>query len=910
MAGWSLSGPTPLDLGAVHASATSALDEAARLVADGGGPTLRPLAGAPLRPGLYLIWREEGARALAGFWLVFGPSYLDSGPPGPPEREPPFARELLTAVTEAVWWQHLPVWPRQGDTWRPVMVLEWPPELASRAEVAPPGVPPARPTRAPQDARDSGWLDEPAPVVVEEVHPQADAGAPWAHLPAARSLVAIVRAELAHRGGRHSGRYELQTAYAAGPGPVAFDAWLGEESGAVDGEAAPLELPGGRVGFPLRGWLTRALALWPPRAADARAAALQERDVGGRWRKAVVRVVASTLGVLAVVLYLAGFVKLASEPEIRTSPGAPVADPQPAMSVCSADHEHYVAELRCQLRALAEGADPREPVCGDPGAPASERDAREDLQAAWCGLRDRDLDGWSARKGVAFADLAASKACFNVLGHPYSYTSVPAGSTTPVVDPDRFLRDRDLALRGLVALVGELDESCELHRGRVQNQVEGAILATLVGAPTSDAVESEASALRAALVQAATAARALDEAQCYRAGAEVGVGAPRAYAELCTTDEARPLTAPAGKGWAALRGDERNPRTSVVARYTEARFGASRRPTSTAPWQCHQELTSGRRRETGAAPTRWDLSAPLPARYEVRQGLVRTQLVLDAALRAIAEGADAGPCWQVAARDLARYTPVHPLLGPETANKWPSAEQQLCGQICAARYRVRNPARRDEWLTPGGDLSMCLDSTPPDSPPDFGLGHLDRLSLPWNEPERGQWTTPTEDEICAFHLVSQSYFPVEEGGVLADGLAPQLWAGSTATGSALAGGLGGAAVEAAKSLSSYGRARSESTCGYVATQCFVAGGLRVLSDTRAEPYQWMGRWRGWLAGLSTADTPRSPWCELVAPYVHADGVLPEGQMDYPCASGVDATRRGVDLALQQLASGSVASVRP
>jgi len=44
--------------------------------------------------------------------------------------------------------------------------------------------------------------------------------------------------------------------------------------------------------------------------------------------------------------------------------------------------------------------------------------------------------------------------------------------------------------------------------------------------------------------------------------------------------------------------------------------------------------------------------------------------------------------------------------------------------------------------------------------------------------------------------------------------------------------------------------------------------------------------------------------------VHADGVLPEGQMDYPCASGVDATRRGVDQALQQLASGSVASVRP
>ena len=42
--------------------------------------------------------------------------------------------------------------------------------------------------------------------------------------------------------------------------------------------------------------------------------------------------------------------------------------PQPALSLCSADHEKFMEEFRCQIRAYALNADTDQPFCGDKGS--------------------------------------------------------------------------------------------------------------------------------------------------------------------------------------------------------------------------------------------------------------------------------------------------------------------------------------------------------------------------------------------------------------------------------------------------------------------------------------------------------------------------------------------------------------
>ena len=81
------------------------------------------------------FWRLAGQNkpSLVGFWIVHGHDYLLTGPVGPPDREPPMAREVLSALTEAVWWKQFTVWPRKGGTWRPLVVQEWIPEVANRS---------------------------------------------------------------------------------------------------------------------------------------------------------------------------------------------------------------------------------------------------------------------------------------------------------------------------------------------------------------------------------------------------------------------------------------------------------------------------------------------------------------------------------------------------------------------------------------------------------------------------------------------------------------------------------------------------------------------------------------------------------------------------------------------------------
>jgi hypothetical protein len=48
----------------------------------------------------------------------------------------------------------------------------------------------------------------------------------------------------------------------------------------------------------------------------------------------------------------------------------------------------------------------------------------------------------------------------------------------------------------------------------------------------------------------------------------------------------------------------------------------------------------------------------------------------------------------------------------------------------------------------------------------------------------------------------------------------------------------------------------------------------------------------------------SPWCEEILPFLKPDGVLPEGQFDFPCAKGVEEARQRVAASILRIASGS------
>ena len=45
---------------------------------------------------------------------------------------------------------------------------------------------------------------------------------------------------------------------------------------------------------------------------------------------------------------------------------------------------------------------------------------------------------------------------------------------------------------------------------------------------------------------------------------------------------------------------------------------------------------------------------------------------------------------------------------------------------------------------------------------------------------------------------------------------------------------------------------------------------------------------------------QNPWCKLVKPYLGQNGVLPEGQLDFPCAKGVSEAQENAVAALEQL----------
>jgi hypothetical protein len=721
-------------------------------------------------------------------------------------------------------------------------------------------------------------------------------------------------------------------------------------------------LPGGRVAFPITGWLTRELSPWPQQPTDIITGALTERDVSNPIKQKVALSIGLTIGNLGLCFALAIGVAALAKPKQQVSPKQPDPDPQPALSMCSADHAAFVNEFRCQVRRIAADL-PSDHVdyddCGDIGGTAGPSD--DDLQAAYCGILDRAQDGrqgnyhWlppnDADRQYNYGELAAAQACFNVLGQPETYEqgfdySVVLESS--VADPDSFLRNKALGIEPLKELLGELDGACETYRGRIEYSLEGAMVATHVGSVLAEdpARDSDAAALRRSVMQASTADMPGEYARCFADGAENGISGGQ-FSDLCGEVDLRDrYYSEQVKIWAALSGSTTEDR-DLVTRYVHSRFGQEVPDGSLELWQCHRDLTTGEA-DFSTSRARWSQVAPVFAGTGYMQDdrrTVRSQLQLDAILRSMDEdGENFGSCWTVIEARSAAYEPVHPLLADLEDGNWISNEQQLCAQVCATFYQVENSYNSDAWVTANSDLGKCIVRNAPnwDDPPRAG-GGLDRLWVPWNN-TRARWLEDSEDtpkvqscsgtrgdawmeltgndangrpygddavwmcpsaaEVCSFNLIAQNYMPPGESGFLVAGKSPRSWAGETATSSQIAGGPPGKglAATAADNLSSYGRSRSKATCGHAATQCFTGLMLETMGQQNSQRYEWREGWSSRISELSATPVrdvsqDYGPWCALVRPYLYTDGNLPEGQIDYTCAMGVDEALRTVEATL-------------
>lgn len=938
---YALVGPYSFDLKTVVASGRHALSAVGAAIREGRGDDLIDPGSPGNDPGLYVMLRHDGVGSkpsIFGMWVVIDGEYMDSGPAGPPDRVPPFAKELLDAATEEVWWHSLDVFLGADSVWRPVIVLEYPSHMSSRSALAPPGVPfdEEEADESNLEERET-WLEAVDP---DQMPPQTDI--PYRvfekevdrfpDLPGHRSLVVVVRGTLDHDGRLHTGSFFMvpPSIYEDGTSrALTLDDWLDATTDLIEADAEPitpeeeqrhhlgrpLQLFGDRIGFHSSGWLTRNLGVWPARPSDITIGLLTDRVVQQKWiSQGYTALVSSAFVVLSVGLFvLAVRMLTAPVPELIEPPPPPAA--QPAMSVCSADYQEFVDEFRCQITRLAGRSDdgPTSPICRDPNSADAYINHGEDLQAAFCGLLDRELDGWTANLGrgdrANFAEFAASQACFNVLGHPYPYRLREYGGGRVLGNPTYFLDDDELGIQPLVDLVAELDDACESYRSRSESMVEGAIFATHVGSRLQDGVtkESGGSALRRAMLFQAMVGVTTDASTCFRRGMDSGTDSLQ-FERMCV-DEADRLDRRIAKSkmWRKLGGSapETGDEITLIDRYAGSRYRApdTKRPSL---WQCHLALESPEEVVLGRRVGKWDITVPVPARYDINGAGAQTQLTLDATLRALDEGTvDAGICWDVVSKRLSNYRPVHPLLADLEGDGWPSEEQQLCGQVCAARFNVRRSLSDSMWVTRDSDLGQCI-QTLPGAENDFGVGKLDRLRMPWNYSRRGEWTEPDRAQICGFNLVAQNLLPTDEDGYIVGGRAPKEFAGETAAGSRIVGGETGLAARYVKGLA-FARIDSVTSlaaCGNVAAQCFTAMMLEVTGDPEVERYRWLDTWRRRIENLTTLKrselASNHPWCVGIKDYL-----LPEretAQFDTPCVAGVAEARANTEGAIRTLAS--------
>ncbi len=940
---YALVGPYSFDPKTVVASGRAALSAVGAALRQGRGDDLIDPGAPGVDPGLYVLLEHDvGSKpTINGFWVVADGEYLNSGPPGPPDRVPPFAKELLDASTEEVWWQNLDVSLGKDKAWRPVVVLEWPSHMANRSAMPPPGVnfEEEEALEGALEERET-WLEAVDP---DYVPPQSEV--PYASydreldrysdLPEHRSLVVVIRGTLKHDGRLHTGSYFMVPPSLFEDGstrPMPLESWLGECATLTEADAEPaapedeerhslgrpLGLFGDRYGFHSSGWLTRTLGIWPARPTDIGIGLLTDRVVQQQWISQAWLALYSSALVITTVLVFSGAVRLATRPvpEPMEPPPAPAA--QPAMSVCSADYQEFVDEFRCQISRLSDRSDdgPQTPICGDPNSKDPFSNDGTSLQAAFCGLLDRETDGWTADLGRGdrsnFAHFAASQACFNVLGHPYPYRlrSVGANDGTGRVlgNPAFFLTDGELAIQPLVSLVDELSQACDAYRDRVESRVEGAIFASHVGSPLSDtpAREKGGAALRRAMLFQAMVGVTSDAQTCFRRGMSTGLVGLQ-YEGICSdTPDRLDKQFKRSKIWTKLGGPAPElGEVTLIDRYAGARYRSTDTKIDNL-WSCHLGLDLGQEMVLGRRTGMWDVPIPIPVAYDIGGRGARNQLTLDSTLRALDEGGkDAGVCWRVVAKRLSNYRPVHPLLADLDGEGWPSEEQQLCGQICASRFNIRRSVNDSMWVTRSADLTQCV-QTVPEIEDDSGAGRLDRMRLPWSYARRGEWATPTEEQVCSFNLVAQNMLPAGEEGYIIKGRAGKEFAGETFAGSRIVGGDKGLAVRYVKGLA-FARMDSVSSteaCGHVATQCFTSLMLDVSGDRSIERYRWLDTWRRKVEDLTAYKrgelSEKHPWCVGIKDYLVPSRET--AQFDTPCVVGVEEARTKAESVLTALAS--------
>jgi hypothetical protein len=921
-----------------------------------GVETLRDRVSLARKPGLYqLLWDDGSTVYLAGFWIVFGHHYLEDGPFGPPDKDPPYVEDLLEAMTEEVWWKNYPVHPRVKNRWRPTIILEWPSDISYRSSFSPPGLPLPASEIAKDIEDDTGaeyWLER-----IEEEFAGKDESnkgpikGQWDFLPANRALVVVIRGNLQFSRVRHEGSFHMVHPQFIGDKeqmvPMKYPEWLdalmiekdfpqSDEDEHFLGQ--PLEMPGGRVAFPISGWLTKNLSIWPMFPKDIRHAKLAKRDVGSRALAQFKQAISISVSVLALIVLLSMVVRKATTPVLEDVPQAKPITPQPALSLCSADHEKFMEEFRCQIRAYAMNPNTDQPFCNDKGSsdivPPLNMDFA-DLQGLYCGIRDREADLWIwGEKGYDFGQLAATKACFNVLGHPWQYQSekpykTKDGRKLLLPEPNSFLSG-NLSINQLANLVADLNVSCDSMKERIEMQLTGSMLASYVG--TKKVGEPgdrshEAYELRQMAAKKAMMGVRGDLRKCFEAGLVESPYRSNHYRELCDgalrdkdflvwnkldrSTEKNTDEDVCHKPDSALLPSRDLDSCSVVSRYERARFGTDEEQDEDSHpdklWQCHIGLAQKDKSKTKNVQVSWDLKLPVPPNYNLGGSGVKNQLVLDAGLKVLSNKGknvkELGPCWGVLSEKLSRYEVVHPILTELDSGSWPSNEQQLCGQVCASYYRFQktNSETEDTWVTPLRDLDYCMLHVEPTDYYRKPNRRLDRLLIPWNYNQDEEWIKPTYSQICAFNLVAQSYFP--EGFIVGD-LAPPVWSGDSTPTSKMAGDIDGPAAKAAKNLISYGRARSRSTCGYASAQCFASILVEVMGDRSNQPSEWLVEFNKSIKKTAQFDSKelkeKNPWCGLIQPYMGREGVLPEGQLDFPCAKGVSDAQENAAVAVEKL----------
>ncbi len=964
--------PFPFEASSVKGSCRHALGDLLEIMDQSTpGEVLRARHSLARKPGLYmLLWDQEAGEGggsqiqLAGFWIVFGHHYLEDGPFGPPDKTPPYVEDILEALTEEVWWKNYAVYPKQGQEWKPTILLEWPNDISNRSQLRPPGLPLPASEFAQEEVDDFGvesWLERLEEETVNKTQQQADAAGKWAHLPVNRSMMVAVKGQMKYSRIRHEGALQMVPAECFGEReqitPRPFPEWLDE---IVDADqyppseerehflGCPLEMPGGRVSFPLSGWLTKNLGVWPMFPREIVPVQLAKRDVGSKAWAQFKQAMTISLMVLTAIVGLSLVVKKATTPVLEDAPEPPVIMPQPALSLCSADHEKFMEEFRCQIRAYALNTDTDQPFCGDKGSTVNtSRPLTQDyadLQALYCGIRDRQADAWvwgDEQNWYNFGKLAASKACFNVLGYPWQYQGKkgPAGEDF-YPNPEAFFAG-NLQINQLQELVAELDTACDEMKSRMEAQLLGSVVSTYVGGakPSTDKRINEAYELRKLVSSNIEKNISGTGKRCFEAGLEESPYRSNHFRDMCNGMRPKELLAwqkldrsaeaPEGETFctnidSSIAPERDLESCSALSRYERARFGtATKQDEDSKPddmWSCHIGLSGKNPIGVSKKRIKWDLDLPLPKLYNLSGAGVRHQLLLDAGLQVLAEkgplAKELGACWNVLSQKMSKYTPVHPLLTSLEDAGWPSPEQQLCGQICASHFRFQktNPTVAANWVTPWQDLDQCMMVKDPRGIAQKPKGRFDRLVLPWNYKMEGREEIWVEadladedsymrafEQTCAFNLVAQNYMPE---GFLTGGIAPPVWAGDTIKGSRIAGGKDGAAATAARSLSSYGGARSRTTCGYVAAQCFASLMVNVMGDRSNQLSSWQSAFGNAVTDVARTSPEelavQNPWCKLVKPYLGQNGVLPEGQLDFPCAKGVSDAQDNAVAALEQL----------